>query len=78
MTGVSWPLAIKGLTFSPKAAPLMAVSSAIALGDSWCKGKNAYLGEIAVLSSAHKPPGDVLSGSTLFSLRVLRSLHQQP
>lgn len=46
MTGVSRPLAIKGLTFSLKAAPLMAVSSAIALGDSWCKGKNAYLGKL--------------------------------
>lgn len=81
MKSMPQPSAVDGLSISPKVghSPAMKVSSAIAEAYLVLVQREECLSrEISVFSSAHKPLGDVLSSSALFSLRVLRSLHQQP
>jgi len=76
MTRVSQPSVSLGVKLQPTGSTM---SSAIALGDLAVVQREECLPrEMAVFGSAREPPGDVLSGSTLFSLWVLRSLHQQP
>lgn len=54
MASVSQPPAIQGFSFSPKAAPAMAVSSCL-VQRAGCSPR-----EMAVFSSAHQPRGDIL------------------